>query len=341
MIINKVLIIAEAGVNHNGDFDKAIQLIDVAADAGADFVKFQTFKAKNLASINAQKVVYQKENTKSEGSQLEMLKRLEIPIDWYPKLLSRCKEKNINFLSTGFDTESIDLLDNMGQKLFKIPSGELTHKTLLRKIAKKNKPVIISTGMASMGEIKEALDIFFKEGMSKEKITVLHCTTSYPCPLSEVNLYAMKAIQKELGLKVGYSDHTLGIEVSLAATALGASVIEKHITLDKTLPGPDHKASLEPKELFNLVKQIRSVTIAISGNGQKTPSPTELRNRKHIRKSLFYASNYKKGKTLSENDFLALRPEGICSPMIIDDLIGKTLEQAVDIYQPVNRNHFL
>ena len=341
MIINKVLIIAEAGVNHNGDFDKAIQLIDVAADAGADFVKFQTFKAKNLASINAQKVVYQKENTKSEGSQLEMLKRLEIPIDWYPKLLSRCKEKNINFLSTGFDIESIDLLDNMGQKLFKIPSGEITHKTLLRKIAQKNKPVIISTGMASMDEIKEALDIFLKEGMSKEKITILHCTTAYPCPLSEVNLHAMKAIQKELGLKVGYSDHTLGIEVSLAATALGASVIEKHITLDKTLPGPDHKASLEPKELFNLVKQIRSVTIAISGNGQKTPSSTELRNRKHIRKSLFYASNYKKGKTLSENDFLALRPEGICSPMIIDDLIGKTLEQAVDIYQPVNRNHFL
>ena len=183
-----VSIIAEAGINHNGDLKKALKLIDVAADAGADFVKFQTFKAKNLASVNAKKLNYQKENTFSKSSQLEMLSRLEIPIDWYPKLLARCKQKGINFLSTAFDEDSIDLLNDLGQKLFKVPSGEITHKTFLRKIAKKNKPVIISTGMASMTEINDALHVFFSEGLSKEKITVLHCTTAYPTPFNEANL---------------------------------------------------------------------------------------------------------------------------------------------------------
>ena len=338
---NKVLVIAEAGVNHNGDLNKALDLIDIAAEAGADFVKFQTFKARKLVTKQAKKAIYQQENTLGLPSQFEMLSQLEIQVDWYPKLIQRCKEKKIGFLSTGFDIESIDFLDQLGQKYFKVPSGEITHKSLLRKIAKKKKPVIISTGMATMQEINDALSVFLDEGLSKNNITILHCTTAYPTPLSEVNLIAMKTIERELEVEVGYSDHTLGTAVAIAAVGLGAKIIEKHFTLDKTLPGPDHKASLEPNELTQMIKGIREVTQSITGTAIKAPSPTELENKKVARKSLCYSKEFKKGSKLKEEDFIALRPEGGISPMLIDDLIGKSLKQSVSKHTIVNLNHFL
>ncbi len=331
--MDKVIVIAEAGVNHNGDLDNAIKLIDVAAKAGADFVKFQTFKAKNLVTKQAQKAIYQQENTTSSSSQFDMLSQLEIPADWYPKLLQRCKEKEIGFLSTGFDLESIDFLDQLGQKYFKVPSGEITHKSLLRRIAQKKKSVIISTGMATMQEIHEAVKVFLEEGLTKNNITILHCTTAYPTPLNEVNLMAMKTIENELGVEIGYSDHTLGTAVAIAAVGLGAKIIEKHYTLDKNLPGPDHKASLEPNELIHMVKAIREVTQSIAGTAKKTPTPTELNNRKVTRKSLCYSGGFEKGKQLKEEDFIALRPEGEVSPMQIDDFIGKRLKESVAQYQ--------
>jgi N,N'-diacetyllegionaminate synthase len=339
--MDKVIVIAEAGVNHNGDLDNAIKLIDVAAKAGADFVKFQTFKVKNLVTKQAQKAIYQQENTTGSSSQFDMLSQLEIPADWYPKLLQRCKEKEIGFLSTGFDLESIDFLDQLGQKYFKVPSGEITHKSLLRRIAQKKKPVIISTGMATMQEIHEAVKVFLEEGLTKNNITILHCTTAYPTPLNEVNLMAMKTIENELGVAIGYSDHTLGTAVAIAAVGLGAKIIEKHFTLDKNLSGPDHKASLEPNELIHMVKAIREVTQSIAGTAKKAPTPTELENRKVARKSLCYSNGFEKGRKLREEDFIALRPEGGISPMLIDDFIGKSLKQSVAQNIAVNLNHFL
>lgn len=339
--MNEVIVIAEAGVNHNGDLDNAIKLIDVAAKAGADFIKFQTFKAKKLVTKQAQKAIYQQENTIGSTSQFEMLRQLEIPSDWYPRLLQRCKEKEIGFLSTGFDLESIDFLDQLGQKCFKVPSGEITHKSLLRRIAQKKKPVIISTGMASMQEIHAAVKVFLEEGLTKSDITILHCTTAYPTPFNEVNLKAMKTIENELETAIGYSDHTLGIAVAIAAVGLGAKLIEKHFTLDKNLPGPDHKASLEPNELIHMVKAIREVTQSIEGTAKKTPTPTELDNRKVVRKSLCYSGRFEKGKLLKEKDFIALRPEGEISPMQIDDFVGKSLKESVAQYQSVNVNHFI
>jgi len=339
--MDEVIVIAEAGVNHNGDLDNAIKLIDVAAKAGADFIKFQTFKAKKLVTKQAQKAIYQQENTTGSTSQFEMLSQLEVPVDWYPKLLQRCKEKEIGFLSTGFDVESIDFLDRLGQKCFKVPSGEITHKSLLRRIAQKKKPVIISTGMATMQEIHAAVKVFLEEGLSKSDITILHCTSAYPTPLNEVNLKAMKTIENELETSIGYSDHTLGTAVAIAAVALGAKLIEKHFTLDKNLPGPDHKASLEPNELILLVKAIREVTQSIAGTAKKTPTSTELDNRKVVRKSLCYSGGFEKGKLLKEKDFIALRPEGEISPMQIDDFIGKRLKESVAQYQSVNINHFI
>ena len=339
--MNKVIVIAEAGVNHNGDLDNAIKLIDVAAKAGADFVKFQTFKAKKLVTKQAQKAIYQQDNTTGSSSQFDMLSQLEIPADWYPKLIQRCKEKEIGFLSTGFDIESIDFLDQLGQKYFKVPSGEITHKSLLRRIAQKKKPVIISTGMASMQEIHAAVKVFLEEGLTKSDITILHCTTAYPTPLNEVNLMAMKTIENELGVEIGYSDHTLGTAVAIAAVGLGAKLIEKHFTLDKNLPGPDHKASLDPNALIQMVKEIREVTQSITGTAKKTPTPTELENRKVARKSLCYSRGFEKGRQLREEDFIALRPEGGVSPMLIDDFIGKSLKQSVAQHTAVNLNHFL
>ena len=338
--MKNVIIIAEAGVNHNGDLDNAIKLIDIAAKAGADFVKFQTFKANKLVTEKAQKAIYQQENTMGSNTQLEMLNQLEIPADWYPKLLQRCHEKKIGFLSTGFDLESIDFLDQLGQKYFKVPSGEITHKSLLRRIAQKKKPVIISTGMATIKEIHAAVEVFLEEGLTKKDITVLHCTTAYPTPLNEVNLKAMKTIEKELGIDIGYSDHTIGTSVAIAAVGLGAKLIEKHFTLDRNLPGPDQKISLESNELINMVKAIREVTQSIEGTAEKKPTPTELENRKVVRKSLYYVGRLEKGQQLKEGDFIALRPEGAISPMQIDDFIGKILKQSVEQNQAVSQNHF-
>lgn len=339
--MEKVLIIAEAGVNHNGDFDKAFELIEVAANAGADYVKFQTFNPKLLVSKTALKATYQIENTPSEESQLEMLQQLEIPIEWYPKLIDHCKKHKIQFLSTGFDSDSIDLLDRYDIPLYKVPSGEITHKVLLKQIAQKNKQVILSTGMATKDEIKKSIDVLLNEGLAIEQITVLHCNTQYPTPLKDVNLRAMLDIKNTFGVKVGYSDHTLGIEVPIAAVTLGASVIEKHFTLDKTLEGPDHKASLDPIELKQMISSIRNVSLAISGTGIKEPMPSEIENKSIVRKSLFYKSTLSKGTILEEKHFIALRPESGVSPMDIDSYTNKKLTKQVTAFEQVKPEHIL
>lgn len=318
------LIIAEAGVNHNGSFELARQLIAAAADAGADFIKFQTFKAGNIVSKSAKKASYQERNINDgNDSQYAMLKQLEIPEEWYAELVKLSNDLGIKFLSTGFDIESIDFLDKLGTPLYKIPSGEITNKPYLRHIAKKNKPVILSTGMANMDEIKAAINVLVDNGISKNDITVLHCNTEYPTPMEDVNLKAMDLIHRELGVKVGYSDHTQGIEVPIAATALGAVVIEKHFTIDRNLPGPDHKASLEPSELKAMVKAIRNIELAISGSGLKEPSKSEIKNISVARKSIVANRHIIKGELLSEENLTVKRPGDGISPMQWDEVIGK------------------
>jgi len=319
-----ILIIAEAGVNHNGSFELAKKLVDAAASAGADFIKFQTFKANKIVSKSAKKADYQERNT-SDGDdfQFNMLKKLEMPEEWHIKLIEYSKKQGIKFLSTGFDEESVDFLDKLGSPLFKIPSGEITNKPYLKHIAQKRKPVILSTGMANMDEIKAAVDVLLKNGVEKNEITVLHCNTEYPTPMEDVNLKAMITIQNTLGVKVGYSDHTQGIEVPIAATALGATVIEKHFTLDRNLPGPDHKASLEPNELKAMVSAIRNVELAISGNGVKEPSKSEIKNKEVARKSIVAAMPIKKGEVFTEKNLTVKRPGNGISPMLWDDVVGK------------------
>ena len=324
----KTLIIAEAGVNHNGQIEYALALIDAAADAAADVVKFQTFKADKLVSKDAQKADYQINNSKeNDNSQYKMLKKLEIPLDWYPKLIAHCENRNISFLSTGFDEESIDFLDSLNPPFYKIPSGEITNKPYLQHIAKKGKDIILSTGMANISEIKQAISVIQEQGIALNRITVLHCNTEYPTPMHDVNLLAMQHIAKELGVKVGYSDHTLGIEVPIAAVALGAQVIEKHFTLDRTLPGPDHVASLEPSELKAMVKAIRNIEEAISGSGIKEASESEKPNIKIARKSIHIKQDLKAGKRLNSNDLIMKRPGDGISPMEIEKVIGKELKQ--------------
>ena len=254
-----VFIIAEAGVNHNGSVDLAKQLIDVASDSGANAVKFQTFKAENLVVKNTQKAEYQKQTTDASESQFHMIKRLELDVETHKELIAYCQEKNIIFLSTPFDHDSIDLLNDLNLQIFKIPSGEITNLPYLRHIGKLNKEVILSTGMSNLQEVEDALTVLISAGTEKNNITVLHANTMYPTPMRDVNLNAMLTIQKELGVAVGYSDHTLGVEVDIAAVAMGASIIEKHFTLDKTMNGPDHKASLEPEELKSMVVSIRNI----------------------------------------------------------------------------------
>ncbi|BFG70381.1 N-acetylneuraminate synthase [Sediminibacterium sp. KACHI17] len=335
--MKKTLIIAEAGVNHNGSYEFAKKLIEIAADAGADFVKFQTFKADKIVNKSAKKADYQIANTNEhDDSQYAMLKDLEMPSQWYPNLIEYSKAKGISFLSTGFDEDSIDFLDELGIPFFKIPSGEITNRLYLQHIALKKKPVIISTGMASMEEIEDALKIFYEAGYPKKDITVLHCNTEYPTPFSDVNLLAMKNIRELLEVRVGYSDHTEGIEVPIAAVALGAEVIEKHFTIDKSMPGPDHKASLEPVELKNMVSAIRNIEQAMAGSGNKEPSVSEKKNIKVIRKSLHFSKSLTKGSVISKNDLVALRPGDGISPMKIDDVIGKTLQQDVKAFQLVD-----
>ncbi|MFT4848157.1 MAG: N,N'-diacetyllegionaminate synthase [Parvicella sp.] len=329
--MSKVIIIAEAGVNHNGDLNRAKNLIRAAAAAGADFVKFQTFKADKIVSKQAKKAAYQSNNMgDGDDSQYNMLKKLEIPDEWYPELLDLCKEEKIRFLSTGFDNESIDFLDKIPIEIFKVPSGELTNKPYLQHIATKNKPIILSTGMASIDEIMQAISVIEEMGVSRRDLTVLHCNTEYPTPMKDVNLKAMLHIQKETGSDIGYSDHTLGIEVSIAAVALGAKVIEKHFTMSRDLPGPDHKASLEPGELVEMVKSIRNIEEAISGDGIKSPSQSELPNKIVARKSIHSLKSMGKGHIISETDLIMRRPGDGISPMDIDQVVGKKLVSNIE-----------
>lgn len=320
----KTIVIAEAGVNHNGDLELAKRLVSAAAEAGADYVKFQTFKANKIVTATAKKANYQERNiNSSDDSQYVMLKQLELPEEWHHILIRLANEVGIKFISSGFDSESIDFLDHLGSPLFKIPSGEITNKPYLRHIAEKGKPVILSTGMANMEEIKDALDVLCTNGISKNDVTVLHCNTEYPTPMEDVNLKAMLSIQKELGVKVGYSDHTNGIEVPIAAVALGATIIEKHFTLDRNLPGPDHKASLEPAELKAMITAIRNIEKAVSGNGIKEPSKSELKNIIVARKSIIAAKHIQKGELLTGENLTVKRPGTGINPMLWDETIGK------------------
>jgi N,N'-diacetyllegionaminate synthase len=320
--MRNVFIIAEAGVNHNGSLELAKKLIDVAVDAGADAVKFQTFKADKLVSKSAQKAEYQKQTTSADESQYEMIKKLELDENAHRELISYCSKKQIMFLSTPFDHDSIDMLNGFEMPIFKIPSGEITNLPYLRHVGSLGKEVILSTGMADLGEIEDALDILMLSGLTKEKITVLHATTEYPCPFDEVNLNAMRTIRDAFGVDVGYSDHTQGIEVPIAAVAMGASVIEKHFTLDRRMEGPDHKASLEPQELKEMVLGIRNVVKAL-GNGIKKCSKSELKNMQVARKSIVAARAIKLNEMFDETNITIKRPGNGISPMRWDEVIGR------------------
>lgn len=319
----KTFIIAEAGVNHNGSLELAKKLIDVAVEAGVDAVKFQTFKADRLVSKSAQKAAYQKQTTSADETQYEMIRKLELDESAHRELIRYCKENQIMFLSTPFDHDSIDLLNDLGMPIFKIPSGEITNLPYLRHVGRLGKGVILSTGMADLGEIEEALDVLMQSGVPKENITVLHATTEYPCPIEEVNLRAMQTIGAAFGVKVGYSDHTQGIEVPIAAVAMGACVIEKHFTLDRTMEGPDHKASLEPQELKTMVQAIRHIDQAL-GNGIKKPSKGETKNIAIARKSIVAAREIKIGEPFSAQNITTKRPGTGISPMCWDEIIGRT-----------------
>lgn len=320
---DRVLIIAEAGVNHNGSIDTAKKLIDAAAEAGVNYVKFQTFKADKMVIKAASRANYQDSNTGDKDSQYEMLKKLEISEEMHKDLIHYCEIKNIKFLSTAFDLESLSFLKILGLKLAKIPSGEITNLPYLRAMAKLFPEIILSTGMANMNEIKAAFKVLIENGTKQENITILHCNTEYPTPMEDVNLKAMLDIQKQLNTKIGYSDHTLGIEVPIAAVALGAKVIEKHFTLDRNLPGPDHKASLEPGELKAMVKAIRNIEKAISGSGIKVPSSSELKNRPIARKSIVASKNIKKGEKFTEQNIAVKRPGTGISPINWDQVLEK------------------
>lgn len=324
--MNNVFIIAEAGVNHNGALELAKKLIDVAVDAGADAVKFQTFKADKLVSKSAQKAAYQKQTTDAEESQYQMIKKLELDEAAHRELIAYGKQKKIMFLSTPFDHDSIDMLNDFGMPIFKIPSGEITNLPYLRHIGRLGKEIILSTGMADLGEIEDALDVLTQAGVSKESITVLHATTEYPCPIEEVNLCAMQTIQAAFGVKVGYSDHTQGIEVPIAAVAMGACVIEKHFTLDRAMEGPDHKASLEPEELKAMVIGVRKVSQAL-GNGIKKPSKSEMKNMQVARKSIVASRIIKAGEIFSEDNITIKRPGNGLSPMRWDEVLGQVAQR--------------
>lgn len=326
--MNKVFIIAEAGVNHNGSMEVARQLIDVAALAGADAVKFQTFKAENLVCHNASKAKYQMETTDQNESQFDMLKKLELSVDMHTQLIKYCKKKNIMFLSTSFDIESLHYLEQCGLELIKIPSGEITNFPYLREVGKTKKRVILSSGMSTLEEVREAVKVL-KDNGSKE-VTVLHCNTEYPTPYADVNLNAMLTIQKELRVPVGYSDHTQGIEVAIAATALGARVVEKHFTLDKNMQGPDHKASLEPEELKAMVRAIRNIEFAL-GNGKKEPSESEKKNISIVRKSIVAKRCIKANEVFTEENLTTKRPGTGLSPMQWDSIINERAKRDFNV----------
>ena len=318
----RIYIIAEAGVNHNGEIDLAEKLVDAAFAAGADAVKFQSFRSHKLVTECAEKAGYQIRTTPASESQLEMLQSLELGEEAHQEIIHHCQKRGIAFLSSPFDLDSIQMLSDFGVELFKIPSGEITNLPYLRKIAKVAKSVILSTGMATLGEIEAAIDILNPRGTKRKKITILHCTTEYPTPIMDVNLKAMNTIAAAFpGYPVGYSDHTSGIAISIAAVALGATVIEKHFTLDKNMSGPDHRASLEPLELKTLIHAIRNVEKAL-GNGVKRPSASEIQNIPVVRKSIVAAKDIKKDDIFSEENLCAKRPGNGTSPMRWDEFIG-------------------
>jgi N,N'-diacetyllegionaminate synthase len=340
--LKKVLIIAEAGVNHNGSMDNARKLIDAAAEAGADIVKFQTFKTENLVSKSARKAEYQKQNMSgdTDDTQFNMLKKLELTHQHHLELIDYCNKKNITFLSTAFDLDSIDLLHQLNMPLWKIPSGEITNLPYLEKIGALGKEVILSSGMCTMQEIEEAIAVLVKAGTSSENLTVLHCNTEYPTPMQDVNLKAMLHIAEKTGVKIGYSDHTLGIEVPIAAVALGAEVIEKHFTLDKTMDGPDHKASLEPAELKAMINAIRNIEVAL-GEGIKTPSASEKKNMAIARKSIHLKHNLPAGHILTGNDLVMKRPGDGISPMRLHQVVGRKLAQSLNADTQLNTEHLI
>jgi N,N'-diacetyllegionaminate synthase len=317
----KTIIIAEAGVNHNGDINLAKRLIDVAKECGADLVKFQLYDSNNLATKDAAKAEYQVLVTDSSESQREMLSKLELTEDMMKELILYAKSKGIDIFATGFDIKSVNTLINLGQDRFKIPSGEITNLPLLRHVGRLNKQIIISTGMCELNEVAYALETLITSGTPKEKITILHCTSAYPAPVSDINLNAMQAMQKIFDISIGYSDHSLGIEVAIAAVALGASVIEKHFTIDRNLPGPDHKASLKPSELKSMIASIRNIEEAM-GNGIKRVMPSEISNLVASRKSIVANVSIKKGEVFTFDNLTTKRPGVGVSPIKIDEIIG-------------------
>jgi N-acetylneuraminate synthase/N,N'-diacetyllegionaminate synthase len=328
--MNKVIIIAEAGVNHNGDIELAYKLIDLAAESGADYVKFQLFNASKLVSAKAPKAEYQMKNEgDDDSSQLQMLEKLALTHHDFRQLADYCKKKGIGFLSTGFDEESVLLIDSLGVDYHKIPSGEITNLPYLRLIGSLRKPIILSTGMATLDETARALEVLYQEGVKPESVTLLHCTTEYPAPVEEVNLNAMLTMGKAFGVKTGYSDHTPGIEIPVAAVAMGACVIEKHFTSNRNLPGPDHQASLEPAELTLMVSSIRNVTMAL-GDGIKRPSASELKNINIARRSIHLAETLSSGHLIIEKDLIMKRPGNGISPMMITQVIGKRLNKNLE-----------
>ena len=332
--MKKTTIIAEAGVNHNGSLKKAIKLIDIAAKSGADIIKFQSFTAENVVTRNAKKANYQKISTVKDESQLQMLKKLELNLKSHKKIISHCKKVGIEFLSSAFDNESISLLKKLRVKRFKVPSGEINNLPYLRKIGKMGKPVILSTGMSSINEIKKAIKILTNSGTKKKLITVLHCNTDYPTKYQDVNLKAMLAIKEKLNVNIGYSDHTLGIEIPIAAVAMGATIIEKHFTLDKNSSGPDHKSSLNPKELKKMILSIRKIETSL-GNGKKIPTNSELKNLIIVRKSIRASKNILKGEFFSEKNITVKRPANGISPMKWDKIIGKRSLKNYKIDDPI------
>lgn len=321
--MKRTFIIAEAGVNHNGCLKTAFKLIDRAKEAGADAIKFQTFKAERLVTKSAIKAIYQTKTTSAEETQYEMIKKLEFGVKEHLKLIAYCRKKKIEFISSPFDNESIELLIKLKLKTLKIPSGEITNLPYLRKIAQTNCKIILSTGMAALREIEDAIDVLTDNGTKRDNITVLHCNTEYPTPFEDVNLKAMLTIKEAFKLKVGYSDHTRGIEIPIAAVSLGAHIIEKHFTLDRKMVGPDHKASLEPTEFKMMVESIRNTEKAI-GTGIKKPSKSEEKNINIARKSVVAIRNINKGEFFTENNIGVKRPGIGISPMRWDEIIGRT-----------------
>lgn len=330
------MIIAEAGVNHNGNINLALDLIQAASDAGADAVKFQTFSTDALVTADTDKADYQKQHTDAEESQHEMLRRLELSQKDHHTLIDACREHGITFLSTGFDTESLVFLESLYMPIYKIPSGELTNLPLLRQVAGFGKPIILSTGMATLQEIDASLDALAQAGSPRENITLLHCTTQYPTPIENVNLRAMLTLGSSFpGVHIGYSDHTLGIEVPIAATALGACVLEKHFTLDRSMEGPDHAASLEPQELTEMIRCVRNIELAM-GSGVKEPCADELGTRAVARKAIVAACPIKQGDIFSEVNLTVKRSRGSISPMQWDDLTGQEASRSYIEDEPID-----